>query len=467
MVEVVRIPKLGLSDYGDLVSWEVDEGEHVSEGTVIAILESEKASAEIEAPTDGVLLGQYVDEGTEIEIEVGKPLAVIGQEGESVPPLSEISEDGVEISGDDGNAPAEAGGSSDEGAAQQKTDSTDVKATPRAKRRANEDDVDLTQVTGTGPEGAITESDVESFAAEAETGPSDGDSPTDVKATPRAKRRANEDDIDLAQVTGTGPQGAITESDIESFVAETGDGDEPASTDTAGETDGLTVTDSRALTGVRRTIAERLSESARTKPHVMGTRDIEIERLEEVKDRLVDERGLEVSLNDLILHFVGRTLEDLPAFNAHFEDDAHRLIDEVNVGYAVNGDRGLIVPVIEDVPERTLGDLASRRRELVDAVLASEHTPSDLQGGTFTVTNVGVFDMDVSYSIINPPQVAILAIGRRKHVPVERNGETVFRRAITFSLTIDHRVLDGADSGAFLERLAEYIEYPGRAFDAV
>jgi pyruvate dehydrogenase E2 component (dihydrolipoamide acetyltransferase) len=412
MVEVVRIPKLGLSDYGDLVSWEVDEGEYVSAGTVIAILESEKASAEIEAPTDGVLLGQYVDEGTEIEIEVGKPLAVIGQEGEAVPPLSEISDDGVEMSGGDGDATAEAGGSSDGGAAQQATDSTDV------------------------------------------------------KATPRAKRRANEDDVDLAQITGTGPQGAITESDIESFVAESGGG-EPATTDASEEADGLTITDSRELTGVRRTIAERLSESARTKPHVMGTRDIEIERLEEVKDRLVDERGLDVSLNDLILHFVGRTLEDLPEFNAHFEDGTHRLIDEVNVGYAVNGDRGLIVPVVEDVPERTLGDLASRRRELVDAVLEGEHTPSDLQGGTFTVTNVGVFDMDVSYSIINPPQVAILAIGRRKQIPVERNGETAFRRAITFSLTIDHRVLDGADSGAFLERLAEYIEYPGRAFDAV
>jgi pyruvate dehydrogenase E2 component (dihydrolipoamide acetyltransferase) len=471
MVEVVRIPKLGLSDYGDLVSWEVDEGEYVSEGTVIAILESEKASAEIEAPTDGVLLGQYVDEGTEIEIEVGKPLAVLGQEGESVPSLSEISDDGVEMSRGDDDATAEAGRSSDGGAAQEATDPTDVKATPRAKRRANEDDVDLAQVTGTGPQGAITESDVESFAAEAddESGASGSDSQPDVKATPRAKRRANEDDIGLAQISGTGPQGAITESDIEAFLAESSDddGDEPAATDTVEETDGLTITDSRALTGVRRTIAERLSESARTKPHVMGTRDIEIERLEEVKDRLVDEHGLDISLNDLILHFVGRTLEDLPAFNAHFEDDTHRLIDEVNVGYAVNGDRGLIVPVIENTPERTLGDLASRRRELVNAVLEGAHTPSDLQGGTFTVTNVGVFDMDVSYSIINPPQVAILAIGRRKRIPVERNGETAFRRAITFSLTIDHRVLDGADSGAFLERLAEYIEYPGRAFDAV
>jgi pyruvate dehydrogenase E2 component (dihydrolipoamide acetyltransferase) len=471
MVEVVRIPKLGLSDYGDLVSWEVDEGEHVSAGTVIAILESEKASAEIEAPTDGVLLGQYVEEGIEIEIEVGKPLAVIGQEDESVPPLSEISKDGVETSVDEGDAPAEEGGSPDQGAAQQETDPTEIKATPRAKRRANEDDIDLAQVTGTGPQGAITESDVESFADEAddESGGSESGSQSDVKATPRAKRRANEDDIDLTQITGTGPQGAITESDIESFVAEADDGeaDEPAATDTAGETDGLTVTDSQALTGVRRTIAERLSESARTKPHVMGTRDIEIGRLEEVKDRLVNERGLDISLNDLILHFVGRTLEDLPEFNAHFEDDTHQLIDEVNVGYAVNGDRGLIVPVIEDTPGRTLGELASRRRELVDAVLEGEHTPSDLHGGTFTVTNVGVFDMDVSYSIINPPQVAILAIGRRKQVPVERNDETVFRRAITFSLTIDHRVLDGADSGEFLERLAEYIEYPGRAFDAV
>ncbi|WP_226482685.1 2-oxo acid dehydrogenase subunit E2 [Natrinema amylolyticum] len=486
MVDVVRIPKLGLSDYGDLVAWEADTGDRVETGDVVAVLESEKASAEIEAPASGVLLAQYVEEGEEIAIEVGKPLAVIGEEGESAPSLSELED------GESDERPADAGeassapdtGSADGAEADGGPVTTDVKATPRAKRRANDADVDLAEIDGTGPQGAVTEGDIEDYlesggssagsgdGASAEGGDeSDSDAASatdDVKATPRAKHRAEEDGVDLSRIDGTGPQGAITEGDVEAFAGGA-DADGPDASAAASDeqtTDGLTVTESRELTGARKTIAERLSRSAREKPHVMGTRDIGIERLEEVRDRL-EEKGVDVSLNDLILHFVGRTLEDLPEFNAHFEDGEHRLIDEVNVGYAVDSENGLMVPVIDDVPNRDLEDLASERQRLVETVLENEHTSSDLRGGTFTVTNVGVFDMDVSYSIINPPQVAILALGRRKPIPVERDGDVDFERAITFSLTIDHRVLDGADSGAFLERLAEYLEYPGRAFDAV
>ncbi|MDF9747815.1 2-oxo acid dehydrogenase subunit E2 [Natrinema salsiterrestre] len=479
MVDVVRIPKLGLSDYGDLVAWEADTGDSVETGDVVAVLESDKASAEIEAPESGVLLEQYVEEGEEIAIEVGKPLAVIGEEGEAVPSVAELEADGES---DEGTAEASETGSNtgtesgDGVAANGGAATADVKATPRAKRRANEADVDLARIDGTGPQDAVTESDIEDFlesgdgasAAGREESDADTASATDVKATPRAKRRAEEDGVELSRIDGTGPQGAITESDVEAATSgadiDRSDASATASDETT--TDGLTVTESQKLTGARKTIAERLSQSAREKPHVMGTRDIGIERLEEVKDRL-EEKGVDVSLNDLILHFVGRTLEDLPEFNAHFEDGEHRLIDEINVGYAVDSERGLMVPVIDDVPDRDLEELASERRRLVEAILENEHSPSDLQGGTFTVTNVGVFDMDVSYSIINPPQVAILALGRRKPIPVERDGDVEFERAITFSLTIDHRVLDGADSGAFLERLAEYLEYPGRAFDAV
>jgi pyruvate dehydrogenase E2 component (dihydrolipoamide acetyltransferase) len=474
MVEVVRIPKLGLSDYGDLVSWEANKGDHVEAGEVVAVLESDKASAEIEAPASGILLEQYVDEGEEIAIDVGKPLAVIGEKGEAVPSLSELEDGEVSkaASASTDETAAAADGTADGAKGGADTTTADVKATPRAKRRASETNVHLAKIEGTGPQGAITEGDIDAYLEESDEDTSaaedesDSDAASEIKATPRARRRAQNDGVELSRVEGTGPQGAITEGDVEAFAS--GAGEE---TDTSGEAEstsaeGLTVTESNELTGTRKTIAERLSESAREKPHVMGTRDIGIERLEEVKDRL-EERGVDVSLNDLILHFVGRTLEDLPEFNAHFEDGEHRLIDEVNVGYAVDSDRGLIVPVIDDVPERNLEELASERQRLVETVLENEHTASDLQGGTFTVTNVGVFDMDISYSIINPPQVAILALGRRKPIPIERDGDIEFERAITFSLTIDHRVLDGADSGAFLDRLSEYLEYPGRVFDAV
>jgi pyruvate dehydrogenase E2 component (dihydrolipoamide acetyltransferase) len=187
--------------------------------------------------------------------------------------------------------------------------------------------------------------------------------------------------------------------------------------------------------------------------------------LEAVHDKLTARNDLELSLNDLLLYLVGQVLEDLPEFNTHHKDDEHRLIDEVNIGYAVDGDRGLVVPVIEEVSEQSFSELTEQRQSYVQRVLDGEQTTEDLQGGPFTVTNVGVFGMDVSYSIVNPPEVAILALGRRKHAPVERNINVDLEKVITVSLTIDHRVLDGADSGRFLERLAEYVQEPESVLD--
>lgn len=452
MVEVVRIPTLGLSDYGDLVSWEVEIGESVSEGQILAVLESEKASAEIEAPTSGTLLETYVEAGEEIAIDVGKPLAVIGEEGEDAPTLEEIEEK------DEGTTEATPTSEStdDVDSSQERPSADEIKATPRAKRKAREENVDLGAFEGTGPQGAVTTDDIERGTEEQRS------EPEDVKATPRAKRRAEADDIDLSSIEGTGPQDAITEEDIDEQFAETVQ--EPA---VSSSSTGLTITESRGLSGTRKTIAERLSQSAREKPHVMGTQEVSIEQLERVRERLDDSYDVHVSLNDLLLRLVGKVLADLPEFNAHFEDGEHKLIDEINIGYAVDGQQGLVVPVIDDLDDRSLTELAEERRTLVERVLNNDHSAEDLQNGTFTVTNVGVFGMDVSYSIINPPEVAILAVGRRKYAPVERDGDVEFEKVITFSLTIDHRVLDGADSGAFLDQLAEYIEYPGVVLDAV
>jgi pyruvate dehydrogenase E2 component (dihydrolipoamide acetyltransferase) len=453
MVEVVRIPTLGLSDYGDLVSWEVEIGESVSEGQILAVLESEKASAEIEASTSGILLETYVEAGEEIAIDVGKPLAVIGEEGEDAPTLREVEEN------DEGTTEeAPESESIDDVNSSQESPSTDeVKATPRAKRKAREENVDLSAFEGSGPQGAVTTDDIERGTEEQSS------EPAEVKATPRAKRRAEADDIDLSSIEGTGPQDAITEEDIDKQLKETvQEPDGPSSS-----AEDLTIAESRELSGTRKTIAERLSQSAREKPHVMGTREVSIEQLERVRDRLDDSYDVHVSLNDLLLRLVGKVLGDLPEFNAHFEDGEHKLIDERNIGYAVDGQQGLVVPVIDEIDDRSLTELAEERRILVERVLNNNHSAEDLQGSTFTVTNVGVFGMDVSYSIINPPEVAILAVGRRKYAPVERDGDVEFEKVITFSLTIDHRVLDGADSGAFLDQLAEYIEYPGVVLDAI
>jgi pyruvate dehydrogenase E2 component (dihydrolipoamide acetyltransferase) len=480
--DIVGIPKLGLSDFGELVSWEVSVGEAVEAGDLLAIIESDKASAEVEAPVDGVLLAVYVEPGTEIEIEPGRPIAVIGEQGEEPPPASAVSAADTTTAGpgedtDDSSTEAPAAGGGADAAstglsdvAAPDADAGAPKVSPRARRAAAQADgrVDFAAIRGTGPEGSIVEADVLTHLDEtrggadsAETGVPD----RAVRATPSARRLARESGIDLDSVwSATGGAGTITTTEVRSRI-EGGRSDGTAATPATQSGSDLTVTETRTLSGTRRTIADRLSASAREKPHVMGTREISIEHLRRVQERLADAHGVDASISDLVFYAVGRTLRDMPAFNAHFVDGEHRLFEEVNVGYAVDGPSGLVVPVVENVASRPFADVAADRSALVERVLDGEHSPADLSGGTFTVTNVGAFDMDVSYSIINPPQVAILAMGRVKERAVERDGDIALEEVVTFSLTIDHRVLDGADSGRFLDELADNLEFPGRVFE--
>lgn len=429
-MEVVTLPKLGISDEGELIAWEVEVGESVSEDDLLVTFESDKATAEVTATADGVLLETYLNEGDIIPIEPGRPIAVIGDPDDEPPSYAEVSDDGTPPSHDaepaatatnEGSTaddpPTGNGGASDE----------DIKATPRAKRYAESEGVSLKAVAGTGPQGAITEDDVIAFQES---------TPTD-------------------ESTAGGETAKVEGGDV-TVDGDTGD-------DGVGQTeDGPTVVERRELSGTRRTIAERLSESAREKPHVTGTRKISIEESERFRERVDGHKGWDVSLNDVILFAVTRTLADLPAFNARYVDGTHELLAEVNVGYAVDTPKGLVVPVLRNLGEKDIGEIGAERRANVERVRNDEHTPADLQGGTFTVTNVGALGIDASYSIIDPPQVAILAIGRRRPAAFERDGEAVLERAITFSLTIDHRVLDGADSGAFLDRLDEYLQHPYR-----
>lgn len=425
-MEVVTLPKLGISDEGELIAWEVDIGEAVEEGDLLATFESDKASAEVTATASGVLLETYLTEGDVIPIEPGRPIAVIGASDDEAPSYDEVTDDSTsEPDGVDGPSSTEEAARDDGGT------SDDVKATPRARRYAEEEGISLADVEGSGPQGAITEDDAIAYQ---ETQEEEEEEETETTA-----------DADIAR-------------EESGDTAASAEGSDSAASDQ----NGPTIIDRRELSKTRRTIADRLTKSAREKPHVMGTREISIEQVEELRERLNEHDGYDVSLNDLILLAVARTLEDYPAFNAWYRDGAHEILSELNVGYAVDTPSGLIVPVLEDLQEKSVIEIGEERTSKIQRVRDDEHTPADLQGGTFTVTNVGTLGMDVSYSIINPPQVAILAIGRRKPVAFDRDGEVDFERAITFSLTIDHRVLDGADSGAFLERLDEYLRNPYR-----
>lgn len=218
---------------------------------------------------------------------------------------------------------------------------------------------------------------------------------------------------------------------------------------------GRTIRTERSLSGMRNTIAKRLQESYQEAVHVTVHREIDAEALVETADAA----GNDVSVIDLVLCALSETLAEHPAFNATFEDGIHRQYEDHNVGIAVDIDAGLVTPVLRDLESKSLAEIATERRELTEQVQQGEYSMSELRGGTFTVTNLGVLGVDSFTPIINPPEVAILGVGRiRERARPDGEDGVAFRRYIGFDLTFDHRVVDGADAARFLETLADCLE---------
>ena len=462
---IVRMPKLGLEmESGVLLEWHVDEGESIDEGELVAEVESEKSVGEVEAREDGVLRRTYLEVGG--EVPPGTPIGIVAPADEEIDDLE------AEAEADLGEEPvADAAATADESdspssdapsaSAEPGPTTEEIRASPRARERADELGVNLETVDGTGYQGAITEQDVETAAAGA-GGESETDQPD---ASPRARKRAEELGVELTTVDGSGYQGAITEADVEAAA------DDAA--DVAAEADERTLVEERSFDGMRRTIAARLSESYREAVHVTVHREADAEELFAAVDVADDALETDVSVQDLLLLAVSATLESFPAFNATFEDDVHRLWSEHNIGIAVDIEQGLITPVLRDVGEKSLSELADERRDLVDDALSENYTMDDLRGGTFTITNLGVLGVESFDPIINPPQVAILGVNAVAEQPVRRGGDELdtdeaieWRRHLPLDLSFDHRVVDGADAARFLETLVEHLEHPWQLLPA-
>ncbi|WP_423751599.1 dihydrolipoamide acetyltransferase family protein [Salinirarus marinus] len=398
MAYIVKMPKLGLEmEQGTVLEWHVGEGDAVSDGDLIAEIESEKSVGEIEAREDGVLRRIVLREDE--VAEPGTPMGIVAGADEDI-------------------------------------------STLEAQLEAELD---------SGETAEPTEEETSATAAESGGGDGGGES---VTATPRARRRAEELGVDLSSVDGTGPQGAVTESDVETAAESDGEG---------GETGGAsrTLVEERPFSGMRRTIAERLGESYRNAVHVTEHRTADAEELLAATDAAEEALGVDVSLPDVLLVALSAALSEHPAFNATFEDDTHRLYEEHNVGVAVDIEAGLIAPVLPDVGSKSLAGVASERRELTRRALDGDYTTADLRGGTFTVTNLGVLGVESFDPVINPPQVAILGVNRVLERPVRGDDDGVeWRRALPLDLSFDHRVVDGADAARFLGTLVDHLEDP-------
>ncbi|MFD1513410.1 2-oxo acid dehydrogenase subunit E2 [Halomarina rubra] len=524
MSYIVKMPKLGMDmDQGTIVEWFVDEGDEVTEGEVVAEIESEKTTGEITVREDGIIHERLLNVGD--STGPGGAVAIVGAPDEDVSDL--LAETGVEANNtatetvaDEPTETTSVSGNGKSAVAQ-----VDVKATPRAKRRAEEVDIDLATVEGTGPQGAVTADDVDEAAAAANE---ETASERSVKASPRAKRRAEELEVDLSTVEGTGPQGTVTADDVEAAAntvesepaspapstgesetasTATGQGQERVfasprvrrlarelgvdieSVDGTGVGGAITEPDVRAaddgvaastdkratehteppgtrdeerpLGSMRRTIANRLGQSYQNAVHVT------IHRTAAAADLLAAAKaakaGLDaaVSVNDVLLLAVSATLDAHPEFNATAEDKVHQLHEEHNICVAVDIDAGLVAPVVRTVDQLSLSEVTEERRAVTDRALAGEHTMSDLTGGTFTISNLGGLGVESFDPIINPPQVAILGVDAIADdvVPGE-DGEPTVEKRIGFDLSFDHRFVDGADAARFMQTLVTHVEDP-------
>jgi pyruvate dehydrogenase E2 component (dihydrolipoamide acetyltransferase) len=319
-----------------------------------------------------------------------------------------------------------------------------VFASPRARKTAREKGVDLARLSGSGPGSRIVERDVIEYVA------------ARPRVTPVARRTAQVLGVDLEALRGSGPGGRVTKADVEAAVT----APSPPAPAEVPAVEGV------PMTGLRRIIAERMAASHAATARVTLVTEAEataiVEAREQLKASVAEEWGFAPGYNDLLGLIVARALREFPYMNARLGEDGSSIehLQSVNLGLAVDTKRGLLVPVVRNADQKGLRAIASEFRTLVERARAGRSLPDDLTGGTFTVTNLGMYDVDAFTPIINPPEAAILGAGRIQPKAVVREGEIVSRHMWTLSLTFDHRLVDGAPAARFLQRIKQLIENP-------
>jgi len=394
MVTELKVPTLGMDmEEATIVRWLVEEGAEVKKGDPVLEIDTDKTSFEVEAPADGAIRALRGDEGE--TLPVGATLAYVTAPGEEVPKESSTAE-GVE---------AEAEGKA---AATRQREGTRDRPVPAS--------------------------------AESENG-------RRVRASPAARRVAAEMGVSIESVSGSGPYGRVYLSDVLEVKAEP---EAPAGATGSAPIDAAS---REPLSRIRRLGAERTTRSFSEVPHFYLTRDLEADRLVELVERLRARMDPAPSVTELLVLAIARTLRDHPRLNGRYADGELEVHESVNVGVAVATDEGLVVPVIAKADSLPLRELVPRAKDLVRRAREHELSPEELSGGTFTLTNLGMMGIDSFDAIINTPEAAILAVGRARTVPEWRDGGWVPRRAISATLSVDHRVADGADGARFLADL--------------
>jgi pyruvate dehydrogenase E2 component (dihydrolipoamide acetyltransferase) len=457
MATDVTMPRLSDSmEEGTVLKWLVEQGGEVKRGEPLVEIETDKANMTYDADTDGVLVEVVAQEGDTLAI--GEVIARIGDPGEVTGDGKPSAEEGERAEPEE----AEAERPEAEGERRREAEEEKAAAVAEADRKADREQV-----------GATAEADTATRESKPERGNGDGR----VKASPVARRMARELGVELAQIEGSGPGGRIVKADVQ---AAAGDGakaepaeapaeaaearpavEEPAPEPTREEAGPKGRAELHELTRLQQTISRRMAESKATAPDFSISLTVDMTKAVELRARLKEVADPAPSFNDMVVKAAAIALRDHPRVNGAYRDGKFELYENVNIGVAVAAEDALVVPTVFNADTKSLGQIARDARAAATKVRDKTITPPELSGGTFTVSNLGMFGIEFFTAIINPPQASILTVGKLEKRPaVDENGRIVARDQLTLSLVCDHRILYGADGAKFLAQVKELLEQP-------
>jgi pyruvate dehydrogenase E2 component (dihydrolipoamide acetyltransferase) len=441
MADVINMPKLGFDmAEGTLIRWVKQEGEEVSAGELLAEIETDKATVEVESQYSGIVHKHLVAEGA--AVPVGQSIAVVGAEGE------EIDVDSLVSSASDGE--------------DDKPQETQPKESEEPAETVQESPGQVVDESTRQPSDQVTSRPSDQVTS------TNGSLPDGLRASPLARRIAEDQGADLRAIQGSGPKGRIVKKDVESFLESGGGAAMPGlPAIPMADTGPVPANERVPLTRLRAAIGRRMQQSRTDIPHFYVTHEYDMGRVMDARKQanaLLEGSGEKLSVNDFIIKASALALRQYPNLNASLDGDAVLRHGHVNIGVAVAVENGLLTVVCRDADRKPLRQISMEVKQMAERVRSGKVQVDDIEGSTFSISNLGMYDVAQFVAIINPPEAAILATGAAQQVPVVENSEIRPGWRMRATISVDHRVSDGAEAAQFLQALATYLENPVSLF---